>query len=375
MRAAQKHMQIEEYTAQEQAAAARAFNERLRARNQTEFLLDECPPGPEPAQAVIRNHHYLVQENGVVRGGFLLAAFPAVFGDGRRTRVLNAREPLSEALIDPKYGLLALRMLKFMEQQGPHLFALGMGSESRPFPRLLKGAQWRVSTVPFLFRVVRASRFLRELQMLQTPKLRRVLGGIAALSGAGKAALTLMQYRAAVSALSPSGLSFEPVRAWGDWVEEIWERCRRDYSFAISRNLDTVRELYPLDEQTRGYVVRRSGRPVGWISVRVTQMRDHPYFGNLRVATLLDGVALTDAMRASVTLASRALAQERADLLVTNQSHARWIAAFRGAGYVTGPSNYILALSKQLATEIATQPSGFDRMHFTRGDSDGRIHL
>jgi hypothetical protein len=368
-------MQIEEYREQEQAAAARAFNERLRARNQTEFLLCECPPGPEPAQAVIHNQHYLVQEDGAVRGGFLLAAFPAAFGDGRSTTVLNAREPLSEALIDPKYGLLALRMLKFMEQQGPHLFALGMGSISRPFPRLLRGAQWRVSTVPFLFRVVRASRFLRELRTLRTSRLRRVLAGVAAGTGAGKAALTLMQYRAAVSALSPGSLSIQPVRAWGDWVEEIWERCRTDHSFAVSRDLNTVRELYPLDEQTRGFVLRRGGCPVGWISARLTEMRDHPYFGNLRVATLLDGVARTEAMRASVTLTSRALAQEQADLLLTNQSHLRWIAAFRGAGYLTGPSNYILALSKQLATDIASQPGGFDRMHFTRGDADGRIHL
>ena len=66
---------------------------------------------------------------------FLLAEFPAQFGNGTQARLLNAREPLSEGIIDSKYSLLALRLLKFMQQQGPYLFALGMGGEDRPFPR------------------------------------------------------------------------------------------------------------------------------------------------------------------------------------------------------------------------------------------------
>ena len=147
--------------------------------------------------------------------------------------------------------------------------------------------------------------------------------------------------------------------------------CRSRCSFAVSRDLRTVRELYPLDDRERGYVLRCEGRPVGWMSARLTRMRDHKYFGDLQVATLLDSVALPGFLRGSVTLASRALAHEGAELLVTNQSHMEWVAAFQAAGYLRGPSNYILALSKQLAADIASQPGGFARMHFTRGDSDG----
>jgi hypothetical protein len=90
---------------------------------------------------------------------------------------------------------------------------------------------------------------------------------------------------------------------------------------------------------------------------------------------LVDGVALPGAQRGSVTLVSRALTREGADLLVTNQSHMRWVEAFRAAGYLRGPSNYVLALSKQLAADIASQPGGAAKMHFTRGDSDGLCHL
>jgi hypothetical protein len=316
-----------------------------------------------------------VQDEGAVRGGFLLAAFPAGFGDGRDTVALNAREPLSEALIDSKYALLGLRILKFMERRGPHLFALGMGSESRPFPRLLKGAQWDLRQVPFLFRVVRARRFLLQLRMLRTSRARRTLAAAAAFTGLGKAGLAALQYRAGVSALSPGGLALDPVREWDGWVDDLWAECRPACSFSVARDLRTVRELYPLDDRHRGYVLRRDGRPVGWMSARLSRLRGHKFFGDLQVATLMDGVALPGVQRGCVTLVSRALARAGADLLVTNQSHVEWVAAFQAAGYLKGPSNYILALSKQLAAEIASQPGGFGRMHFTRGDSDGRAHL
>jgi hypothetical protein len=368
-------IRIEPYTTEEQAAGARALNQRLRSHEQTEYLLSESAPRAEAAGAAIRNHFYLVQEDDAVRGGFLLAAFPAVFGDGRDGEVLNAREPLSEALIDPKYALLGLRMHKFMERQGAHLFALGMGSESRPFPRLLKGAKWTLSQTPFLFRVVRARRALLQLQPLRTSPARRIVSAVAANTGLGKAALTLLQYRAALAAMSSNGLTIEPVQEWGGWVDDLWALYRGECSFAVSRDLKTVRELYPLDDRDRGYLVRRKGQPVAWMATRITRMRGHKQFGDLCVATVLDGVALPDAMRGAVSLVSRAMARDGADLLVTNQSHMRWVEAYRAAGYLPGPSNYILALSRQLAAEIAAQPDGASRMHFTRGDSDGRCHL
>jgi hypothetical protein len=363
---------IEPYTTEAQAAAARAFNQRMRDRGQTEFLLGEYPPAAEPENAVVRERSYLAMEHEAVRGGLLLVSFPAGFGSGSEVDVLNCQAPLSEGIIDRKYTFLGVGLLKFMQQQGTRLFALGMGGEQYPFPRLLKSAGWTLAPVPFLFRVVRAGRFLRELRLLRVSRARRIVAGFAAVTGTGKAAISLLQFRGAAGA---GGLTIEPVKAWGDWVDELWERCRGDCSFAIRRNLRTVRALYPLDSRTRGYLIREAGRPAGWVAALSTPMRDDKYFGDLRVATLLDSVAIPDAMRGAVVLASRALAKEGVDLLLTNQSHSAWIEAFRAAGYRSASSNYILALSQQLAAEIAAQPGGFKRMHFTRGDGDGRIHL
>jgi len=57
---------------------------------------------------------------------------------------------------------------------------------------------------------------------------------------------------------------------------------------------------------------------VGWMSVQTTQMRDHKYFGNLRVSTLLDGMALSGVMQGTISLVSSRLVSEGEDLLVSN---------------------------------------------------------
>jgi hypothetical protein len=58
--------------------------------------------------------------------------------------------------------------------------------------------------------------------------------------------------------------------------------------------------------------------------------------------------------------------------VITNQSHALWIGAFRQAGFASARSNYLLAMSKPLAEATG---AAADRIHVCRGDGDGRIHL
>jgi hypothetical protein len=103
-------------------------------------------------------------------------------------------------------------------------------------------------------------------------------------------------------------------------------------------------------------------------------MRDHKYFGNLRVGTVLDCVAAPEAAGPVVWLSARMLARAGADVVLTNQQHLLWRNAFRHAGFFPGPSNYLLAMSKGLSEEAA-QRGGHDAIHITRGDGDGRIHL
>ncbi len=368
-------IEIKPYANEEQAAAARAFNDRMRAHNQVEYRLAERPPAPDKPGAATARHFYLAQDGEAVRGGFLLAEFPAGTGNGKSLQIFNAREPLSEGIIDSKYGLLGLRILKFMQNTSPYLFALGMGSESRPFPRLLKSAQWDISQVPFLFQVVRAGAFLREIRSLQGSAARRLAASAARFTGLGAVGVSFLHAKRWKAAFESRDWSISPVTDWGAWAEPLWQEFRRHCSLSVSRDLLVLREIYPLDDRHRAYLITRDGAPVAWVVTKLSRMRNHKYFGNLFVGTILDGVGQPEHMVAAVTLVSRMLASEGVELLVTNQSHKEWIRAFHAAGYFNGPSNYILALSPALTAEVAGQPEGRERMHFTRGDSDGRDNL
>jgi hypothetical protein len=104
-------------------------------------------------------------------------------------------------------------------------------------------------------------------------------------------------------------------------------------------------------------------------------MQNDKYFADMTVATILDNVAGPDAIAALLRLGVREIAARGADIVVTNQSQATWIEAFQAAGFLTNRSNYVLATNKRLTEAISVQANGWERIHFTRGDGDGRYHL
>jgi hypothetical protein len=173
--------------------------------------------------------------------------------------------------------------------------------------------------------------------------------------------------------MSARGVGIERVDRWGSWADDIWARTRDTVSFSVVRDRAMLESLYPLhDPRYLAFVVRKAGEVAGWAVAINTQMRDHGHFGNLRVATILDAQALPDEQLAVAAHVRGVLAADNADIIVTNQSHASWVAAFGLAGFLKGPSNYLLAMSKPLSEAVGDAPA---RVHITRGDGDGRIHL
>ena len=142
------------------------------------------------------------------------------------------------------------------------------------------------------------------------------------------------------------------------------------------RDRRTLKSLYPVDDpRTKILLVEREGQAVGWSVCFNAAMENHRHFGNLQVGSILDCLALPDAMATTAILTDRAMAAHDADLVLVNHSHAAWGGAFRAAGFLSGPSNYMLAMSKKLSQAIRSFPDGESRVHITRGDGDGRIHL
>jgi len=86
-------------------------------------------------------------------------------------------------------------------------------------------------------------------------------------------------------------------------------------------------------------------------------------------------MAQPEAIVATAVLTDKEMSTEGADLVMVNHSHGAWVTGFRSAGFLTGPSNYLLAMTKRMTEAILGAPHGADHIHVTRGDGDGRIHL
>ena len=76
-----------------------------------------------------------------------------------------------------------------------------------------------------------------------------------------------------------------------------------------------------------------------------------------------------------VAAATRFLEKQGVDLIVSNQTHKTWLAGLKAAGFLSGPSNFALALSRDLAACVAPWESRHEDFHFNRGDGDGPINL
>ena len=353
-------------------AAVEAFNQRMiDGQADSDFLLPTALEKPRTTLGdPIQWTRYVVVDGGDVRGGVLGMDQPGWL-NGHAVRAWNFQSPLSEGIVNPKYSVVAMQMVKFLQKQSEAVFMVGMGSADRPLPRLLAASGWSVRPIPFLFRVHSAGNFLRELQMLRTSPVKRIAAQAARFTGLGAAGLAVMQRRkTAVQG------SIRQVSEWGEWAGEIWQRCREQCSFAVQRDRRTLESLYPTsDARTKICLVERDGKPVGWSVGWNAALENHRHFGSLRVGSILDCMADADAMTTTVALTDREMASRGADLVLVNHSQAAWVEAFRAAGFLVGPSNYLLAVSKRLNGLVRTEPQGEERMHVTRGDGDGRIHL
>lgn len=361
----------------EETDAVLAFNDRMRAaKAPADFLLPDQPNNSHtlgtPPQAIEWTKFVVVDNNDEVHGGFLLMSQPAWL-NGAIVEAANYQAPLSEGIVDSRYGMVGMHMLRYVQKHWPLTFAVGMGGMDRPLPRLLQAAGWQLRAVPFLFHVVRASRVLRELRMLQERTPLRLAARAGALSGAGAIGVAALQHRAWTSDAGAREVRLERVERWDEWADRLWQDVRDAMRFSVLRDRATLDCLYPLgDPKYVAYVARQGGDVVGWAVAFNTQMRDHNHFGNLRVATILDVLALPSAASAVASHVRRTLAADGADLVVTNQTHECWLDAFRRAGFLNGPSNYLFAMSKLLSQSVG---DAFRRIHVTRGDGDGRIHL
>ena len=367
---------IQPYRPEHEPAVA-DFNQRLRQAGEDENMVfyrwAEPRWLPHSAESRIYNQFFVALDGDSVRGGYALKTQEFFFPDRQTRRIGYYHHPLSEGIVNKAHAMVGTLLLRDAMQRAPLLYCLGMGGYDNPLPQMLVRLGWAHCLVPFFFRVVNPSRFLRNMETLRSSASRRLLMDLAAHSGAGWAGSKLFQAYCALRA--PRSLPAEccEVASFEDdfgSVQSLWEQARQTCSFTAVRDAEALRILYP-PEQTHltRIVMERNGAAIGWAVVG-ERRRDAKY-GNMRVGSVVDCFALPGEWFSVVCGATKILEQQGFDLILSNQNHRGWGEAFKAAGYLPGPSNFIFAASKKLAELLAPFEEVRPRMHLTRADGDG----
>ena len=368
---------IQPYRPEHEPAVA-DFNQRLRQAGEDENLVfyrwSEPRWLPRTAESRIYNEFFVAVDGGIVRGGYALKTQDFFFPDAQIRSIGYYHHPLSEGIVNKAHAMVGALLLRDAMQRAPLLYCLGMGGYDRPLPKMLVRLGWTHCLVPFFFRVVNPSRFLRNMQALRSSPTRKLLMDLAAHSGAGWAGSKLFRgYRAlrapqSLDAQRREIASFEGPDA--ESLQSLWEQARQTCSFTAVRDVEALRVLYP-DAQTHltRILINRNAIAIGWTVVG-ERRRDAKY-GNMRVGSVVDCFALPGESYSVVRCATRTLERQGFDLILSNQSHQAWGEAFNAAGYLTGPSNFIFAASKKLVELLAPFEEVRPKMHLTRADGDG----
>src|SRR5258706_10066666 len=142
------------------------------------------------------------------------------------------------------------------------------------------------------------------------------------------------------------------------------------------RSSHMLRIRYPArDARFQRLIVTSDSQTCGWVVVLATTMHDHRHFGNLKVGTIVDCLTVPGSEHGVISAATRFLERMNVDLIVSNQSHLTWRAAFERAGYLSGPTNRFFTPSPELARLLTPFEQKFPLTHLTRGDGAGPIHL
>jgi len=356
--------------------AVQAFNQRLAVGGvapEFHFPDNNIPRWlPHVDGRRIYQQFYLAVEEDVVRGAYILKS-QDFWLHGERKRLVYYHLPISEGIVNKSYSSVGVHMLRSALKAEPALFCLGMGGFDGPLPRMLRAVGWGMSAVPLYFQVHHPERFLRNLTPLRQSASRRFLSDAAASTGIGRFGIKTVQWIR--SRAADQGEIAELVRNFGVWADDLWQKCSQHYTLIAARDSATLNILYPEGKSFLCLQVRRGTDIVGWAVLLDTQMRGNKYFGDMRLGSIVDCLALPENAPAVVKKATRFLHDRGVDLVVSNHSHTGWCVAFEANGFLRGPSNFIFAASKPVLEWLAPFEANQNQIYFTRGDGDGPVNL
>ena len=197
-----------------------------------------------------------------------------------------------------------------------------------------------------------------------------------AITGFGFIVIKLIQFLLTNKENNKNSLSFEIVKTFSTWTDELWEECKTLFSMIAIRDSNVLNILYPSDnDKFIRLKISLKNCVIGWVVVLNTQMSNHKQFGNMRVGSIIDCLALPENESRVILCAANYLEKEGVDIIISNQSHRSWCSALKKTGFIKGPSNFHFVASKKLSKLIGSIEVNILNSHLNRGDCDGPIHL
>jgi hypothetical protein len=355
---------------QKDEAEVREFNNRVRGSDSAfEFPETAMPEWLPPAAGrAIFQERFLAIENGEVRGGYALKRQDFSFG-GVAASIACYHSALSEGVAEERYSDVDAQLLTDALAREPLIYTLEADHAGRTPAGDPQTSEWARSLVPGYFHIVHPAAYLRNMETLRTTAWRRFLLSFAALTGLGWAGVRLHQRtKAKPRPAPPAAVDFFDV--FGAWLDDLWTKCAPRYPFIAARDSATLGILYPGGKFLR-MKIASGGATIGWAVAADTQMQWNREFGDMRLGSLIDCLALPEHAPQVITAVRRVLERRGVDLIVCNHSHPAWRAALRSAGFLDGGFNLVFRASGAL-TQRLEEIGAADNLFLTRGDGNAR---
>ena len=359
--------------------AVKAFNQRLlRGGLDKKLMYPETPVPrfpPHEGARVYQQYFLLTDARREVRGGFILTQEQWSFR-GETAWVAHLRLPISEGAVDRNFKAVGPQVFHSAITTQPNLYTVGMGGFVTAVTKRLKSLGWSMRAVPFYFKLLRPGMFLKTSPYLQRNFLLGRTAKLLAVTGVGSLGAGAFRAMSALYAPRMVNVSMEEVAAFGGWADEIWECSHRSFHLIAPRDSRTLNLRYPAEErQFLRLKFSQEGRAIGWALVLDTKMRANNYFGDSRVGTIVDCLAAPSDASKIICGATSYLCGRGVDLVVSNHTNRDWCDGFCRTGFLRGPTNYVFALSPEVAGRVRPFDENFSRFFVSRGDGAGPERL
>lgn len=355
------------------------FNERLKAGGSEEQMTLNAGLRGEaryrPDGFPVYRRMMIASDGEEIRAAVLLFHHN-IFISREKRDFCWADMPLCEGIIDNRYSLTIIQLMKKALSYQPFLITTGVGTSDIAAFKFFSKLGWRRSEVPFFFYPVKVNNVLRGMNYLKNHSKLRYGAIVGSYLGAGAGASGLLAARRKLSTRF-SNHECSIIDSFDDWADLIFDQSLPGYEVAIRSDATTLNIVYPADDPRyfRLRVRRKSTkRDIGWVVTISKQMHNNPYFGDLKVGTLADGFGQPADAPELIAAGINHLIELGVDLIVGNFAHTAWVEACRKSGMFRGPSNYQIFVSPN-AGDLLKESYPSHMIHVARGHNGGLHNL